>query len=515
MMATTAASSSSSSSIASKDKKKLEEKTSKMLREVAQLSHNKQCCDCNQKGPTYANITVGSFVCTTCSGVLRGLNPPHRIKSINMATFTPEEIEFLRNHGNHFCRLVYMSLFDSTTGVQPDSRDSEKLRDFLTQKYEKKRWYSAPSDAILNQIKRENEISAKIQQNTKSSPTTSHNSASMKAEAAITHSQQRPHTQRGIDSTKIVLNFNKPSHNNGNNLMTSFDQLSISSNSSGGTINNTNFNFNNFAANFSNLSPGASSQKAAETAPNYNNNNSNFANFDMFDQFADSSNQTNASATSANFNAFSSIVPQPVVQATSHNATTTPNNHVAPAAFAQSKASPLNSDKYSALAELDNIFQPHGAPTPAAAAPPQHKPASSTGTNLFSPNANPFGQQHFATASFQTQTPTPTMQPPSGSMFFAQPVGSAMLPASNQHSYYPHMSHTAAMFAPQSPTGHQASRFSLSTNQFFAAPVPINQPYQHQHNSPQAAPVNNPFISIAQQQSQVLKPKSNSSNPFL
>lgn len=30
----------------------------------------------------------------------RGLTPPHRVKSISMASFTPEEIEFLKNHGN-------------------------------------------------------------------------------------------------------------------------------------------------------------------------------------------------------------------------------------------------------------------------------------------------------------------------------------------------------------------------------------------------------------------------------
>ena len=31
----------------------------------------------------------------------RGLNPPHRVKSINMATFTQEEIDFLKTRGNH------------------------------------------------------------------------------------------------------------------------------------------------------------------------------------------------------------------------------------------------------------------------------------------------------------------------------------------------------------------------------------------------------------------------------
>ena len=30
----------------------------------------------------------------------RGLNPPHRVKSINMSTFTQDEVEFMRTHGN-------------------------------------------------------------------------------------------------------------------------------------------------------------------------------------------------------------------------------------------------------------------------------------------------------------------------------------------------------------------------------------------------------------------------------
>ena len=31
---------------------------------------NKVCMDCGQRGPTYLNMTVGSFVCTKCSGML-------------------------------------------------------------------------------------------------------------------------------------------------------------------------------------------------------------------------------------------------------------------------------------------------------------------------------------------------------------------------------------------------------------------------------------------------------------
>ena len=52
------------------EKKKSEDKAVKSLRELASVPFNKQCCDCNQKGPTYINITMGTFVCTTCSGIL-------------------------------------------------------------------------------------------------------------------------------------------------------------------------------------------------------------------------------------------------------------------------------------------------------------------------------------------------------------------------------------------------------------------------------------------------------------
>lgn len=51
-------------------RKKLDEKNLKTLRELASLPQNKYCFDCNQRGPTYVNVTIGSFVCTKCSGML-------------------------------------------------------------------------------------------------------------------------------------------------------------------------------------------------------------------------------------------------------------------------------------------------------------------------------------------------------------------------------------------------------------------------------------------------------------
>ncbi|XP_033832330.1 arf-GAP domain and FG repeat-containing protein 1a isoform X2 [Periophthalmus magnuspinnatus] len=133
--------------MAASAKRKQEEKHLKMLREMTSLPPNRKCFDCDQRGPTYANMTVGSFVCTSCSGILRGLNPPHRVKSISMTTFTQSEIEFLQKHGNEVCKQIWLGLYDDRTSSIPDFREPQKVKDFLQEKYEKKRWWVPPEQA--------------------------------------------------------------------------------------------------------------------------------------------------------------------------------------------------------------------------------------------------------------------------------------------------------------------------------------------------------------------------------
>ncbi|XP_051778985.1 arf-GAP domain and FG repeat-containing protein 1a isoform X6 [Erpetoichthys calabaricus] len=133
--------------MAASAKRKQEEKHLKMLREMTSLPPNRKCFDCDQRGPTYANMTVGSFVCTSCSGILRGLNPPHRVKSISMTTFTQQEIELLQKHGNEVCKQIWLGLYDDRSSAIPDFREPQKVKEFLQEKYEKKRWYVPPEQA--------------------------------------------------------------------------------------------------------------------------------------------------------------------------------------------------------------------------------------------------------------------------------------------------------------------------------------------------------------------------------
>ncbi|KZC08579.1 PREDICTED: arf-GAP domain and FG repeat-containing protein 1 [Dufourea novaeangliae] len=128
-------------------KRKQDEKNLKILRELVSQSGNKECFDCHQRGPTYVNMTIGSFVCTSCSGMLRGLTPPHRVKSISMATFTQEEIDFIKERGNEYCGRIWLGLMNPNSSQTLDTKDEQKMKDLMSAKYELKRYYLDPSMA--------------------------------------------------------------------------------------------------------------------------------------------------------------------------------------------------------------------------------------------------------------------------------------------------------------------------------------------------------------------------------
>lgn len=75
--------------------------------------------------------------------MLRGLTPPHRVKSISMASFSPEEVELIKSRGNDYCRQIWLGLYDASH--VRDTKDEQQIKDFMVAKYEKKRYYLEPS----------------------------------------------------------------------------------------------------------------------------------------------------------------------------------------------------------------------------------------------------------------------------------------------------------------------------------------------------------------------------------
>ncbi|KAL5254724.1 hypothetical protein ACHWQZ_G014233 [Mnemiopsis leidyi] len=130
-------------------KRKPEDESVTKLKKLGLEPANKRCFDCGQRGPTYINVTIGSFVCSTCGGLLRGIAPPQRIKSVSMATFTATEVQLVEQRGNEVCKSIWLGKWDKPDPPSFDKTSETGRRDFLCDKYEKKLWYVDPSQAAI------------------------------------------------------------------------------------------------------------------------------------------------------------------------------------------------------------------------------------------------------------------------------------------------------------------------------------------------------------------------------
>ncbi|XP_036017475.1 arf-GAP domain and FG repeat-containing protein 1 isoform X4 [Mus musculus] len=337
--------------MAASAKRKQEEKHLKMLRDMTGLPHNRKCFDCDQRGPTYVNMTVGSFVCTSCSGSLRGLNPPHRVKSISMTTFTQQEIEFLQKHGNEVCKQIWLGLFDDRSSAIPDFRDPQKVKEFLQEKYEKKRWYVPPEQAKVVAS-----VHASISGSSASSTSSTPEVKPLKS--LLGESAPALHLNKGTPSQSPVVGRSQGQQQE----KKQFDLLSdlgsdifaAPAPQSTATANFANFaHFNSHAA--------------------QNSANADFANFDAFGQSSGSSNfggfptashssfqpqTTGGSAGSVNAN-FAHFDNFPKSSSADFGTFSTSQSHQTASTVSKvstNKAGLQTADKYAALANLDNIF---------------------------------------------------------------------------------------------------------------------------------------------------------------
>uniref|UniRef100_A0A8C5SMW3 Arf-GAP domain and FG repeat-containing protein 1 n=1 Tax=Laticauda laticaudata TaxID=8630 RepID=A0A8C5SMW3_LATLA len=311
--------------MAASAKRKQEEKHLKLLREMSSLPPNRKCFDCDQRGPTYTDMTVGSFVCTSCSGILRGLNPPHRVKSISMTTFTQQEIEFLQKHGNEVCKQIWLGLFDDRSSAIPDFRDPQKVKEFLQEKYEKKRWYVPPEQAkVVASVHAS--ISGSSASSTSSTPEVKPLKSLLGESAPALHLNKDTPTQSPV----IIRSQGQSQEKKQFDLLSDLgsDIFAAPTPHTTATANFANFaHFNSHTA--------------------QNSTNAGFANFDAFGQ----------SSASSNFGGFPTA-SQSAFQHQNTGGTEQGNGFAAstvPAVSTPSQTS-TTSDKYAALAELDSVF---------------------------------------------------------------------------------------------------------------------------------------------------------------
>ncbi|XP_045598480.1 arf-GAP domain and FG repeat-containing protein 1 isoform X2 [Procambarus clarkii] len=313
-------------------RRKQDEKNLKTLRELGSLAANRTCFDCHQRGTTYINMTVGSFVCTSCSGSLRGLNPPHRVKSISMASFTQEEIEQIKSKGNQYCGAVWLGLYDAKISPFPDTKDEHKIRDFMILKYEKKRFYIEPSIALKNMPPQNSSATS----SNASTPNSETSKAGLTASSSVSRPNVTASQSSGSVSGGLNNNTSTGSKTSTPKSSTSLDLLAELGSQPGPKVNSN----DPFASPTSSQAPTSISQPS-------------FANFENANIFSNTPGTTssNKSTPLGPHLPFSSNPLTPMAPGSSSNpsSSTVPNT--------QSSSTPPTQDRYAALKDLDEEFK--------------------------------------------------------------------------------------------------------------------------------------------------------------
>uniref|UniRef100_A0A8C4J7Q7 ArfGAP with FG repeats 1 n=1 Tax=Dromaius novaehollandiae TaxID=8790 RepID=A0A8C4J7Q7_DRONO len=416
----------------------------------------------------------------------RGLNPPHRVKSISMTTFTQQEIEFLQKHGNEVCKQIWLGLFDDRSSAIPDFRDPQKVKEFLQEKYEKKRWYVPPEQAKVVAS-----VHASISGSSASSTSSTPEVKPLKS--LLGEAAPALHLNKGTPSQSPVV---VRSQGQQQQEKKQFDLLS----DLGSDIFAAPAPHSTATANFANFA-----HFNSHTGGSAGSVNANFAHFDNFPK-----------SSSADFGAFSASQSNTTATAVSKAAVNKPNLQSA--------------DKYAALANLDNIFstgqggseQGSGFSTvvtasagPALSAPSQSSASSdkyaalaeldsvfsstATSSNAYTStsnvSSNAFGTVPVA-ATAQTQpasssVPAPFGATPSTNPFVAAPVA-PVAPSTNpfQTNSRGATGLSGAMHSHIFPQAHFAATFgtaSMSMPAGFGTPASYSLPTSFSGNFQQPA----------------------------
>ncbi|OEL27103.1 putative ADP-ribosylation factor GTPase-activating protein AGD5 [Dichanthelium oligosanthes] len=139
--------------------KELNAKHKKILEGLLRLPENRECADCKSKGPRWASVNLGIFVCMTCSGIHRSLGVHiSKVRSATLDTWLPEQVAFIQSMGNEKANSYWEAEL-------PPNYDRVGIENFIRAKYEDKRWVprngtSRPSSGTRDEKSQESPASA-------------------------------------------------------------------------------------------------------------------------------------------------------------------------------------------------------------------------------------------------------------------------------------------------------------------------------------------------------------------
>lgn len=119
-------------------KKEEQERLQGFLLEMLKEEENKYCADCQAKTPRWAAWNLGVFICIRCAGIHRNLGVHiSKVRSVNLDSWTPEQVQTMRVMGNERARQVYEH--DLPAQFRRPTND-QQMEQFIRSKYEQKRY---------------------------------------------------------------------------------------------------------------------------------------------------------------------------------------------------------------------------------------------------------------------------------------------------------------------------------------------------------------------------------------
>ena len=124
------------------------EQHKKILSQLLKQECNRRCCDCLARGPTWASVNLGLFVCLNCSGVHRSLGTHlSKVRSTTLDTWLPEQVEFISKLGNVRANAFWEARLPRGFR-RPTEGDMSALKNFITEKYQNQVLYTSDKESI-------------------------------------------------------------------------------------------------------------------------------------------------------------------------------------------------------------------------------------------------------------------------------------------------------------------------------------------------------------------------------